>query len=241
MTPDGVGEVHDFMPVIEGAATDRHRLVRSVRVVRGEMRFAIEIQPRFDYARKPHKLEVTDHGVVFDSDDLELTMHGIVARGVLAGGIGDHAGARRRRAPLDPHPARGRDRRGGAGVDGGYAAQGHAGGGAAAARRHPRFWRGWLHRSSYTGRWREMVARSAITLKLMTYAPTGRSVAAPTTGLPEQVGGERNWDYRYTWIRDGSFSVYALLGPRLHGGGRRVRRLARDRTREQAGARVPAR
>jgi len=75
-----------------------------------------------------------------------------------------------------------------------------------------RFWRGWLHRSTYQGRWRERVARSAMTLKLMTYAPTGAVVAAPTTGLPEQAGGERNWDYRYTWIRDGSFSIYALLG-----------------------------
>src|SRR5690242_15252474 len=75
-----------------------------------------------------------------------------------------------------------------------------------------RFWRNWLSRSAYTGRWREMVGRSAITLKLMTYAPTGALVAAPTAGLPEQVGGERNWDYRYTWIRDGSFSIYALLG-----------------------------
>ncbi|HUY49728.1 MAG TPA: glycoside hydrolase family 15 protein [Streptosporangiaceae bacterium] len=74
------------------------------------------------------------------------------------------------------------------------------------------FWRGWLRKSTYTGRWREQVTRSAMTLKLMTYAPSGALVAAPTTGLPEQVGGERNWDYRYTWIRDASFSVYALLG-----------------------------
>src|SRR5256885_9794564 len=73
------------------------------------------------------------------------------------------------------------------------------------------FWRSWLARSAYTGRWRETVERSAITLKLMTYAPTGGLVAAPTMGLPEQVGGERNWDYRYTWVRDASFSVYALL------------------------------
>ena len=73
------------------------------------------------------------------------------------------------------------------------------------------FWRSW-RASTYTGRWREAVQRSAITLKLMTYAPTGALVAAPTAALPEQVGGERNWDYRYTWVRDSSFfSVHALL------------------------------
>jgi len=77
MTPDGVGEVHDFMPVAEGGATDRHRLVRNIRVVRGTMRFAIEIQPRFDYGRATHKLELTDSGGVFQSDGLELTVHGI--------------------------------------------------------------------------------------------------------------------------------------------------------------------
>ena len=74
------------------------------------------------------------------------------------------------------------------------------------------FWRNWLARGTYRGRWRESVERSAITLKLMQYAPSGGLVAAPTAGLPEQVGGERNWDYRYTWIRDASFSVFALLG-----------------------------
>jgi GH15 family glucan-1,4-alpha-glucosidase len=73
------------------------------------------------------------------------------------------------------------------------------------------FWRRWLERSTYVGRWRETVHRSAMSLKLMTYAPTGALVAAPTAGLPEQIGGERNWDYRYTWVRDASFSVHALL------------------------------
>jgi GH15 family glucan-1,4-alpha-glucosidase len=97
------------------------------------------------------------------------------------------------------------------------------------------FWRGWLHGSTYQGRWREMVARSAMTLKLMTYAPTGGLVAAPTTALPEQAGGERNWDYRYTWIRDGSFSVYALLGLGFTEEAAAFAGWLRDRAAEKAG------
>ena len=73
------------------------------------------------------------------------------------------------------------------------------------------YWRRWLAKSRYQGRWREMVHRSALTLKLLTFRPTGGIVAAPTTSLPEQLGGGRNWDYRYTWIRDAAFSLYALL------------------------------
>jgi len=212
MTPDGVGEVHDFMPVNEGAATDRHRLVRHIRVVRGVMRFAVEIQPRFGYGRKPHELELSEHGGVFRSDGLELVVNGIAPEGVSARDLGiavvrEGEGIRWTRTLRE-------------GQYGGVVLE--SGGGAPRpvtpeqARQLQedtvRFWRGWLDRSRYRGRWREMVARSALTLKLLTYAPTGAPVAAPTTGLPEQVGGERNWDYRYTWIRDGSFSIYALLG-----------------------------
>jgi GH15 family glucan-1,4-alpha-glucosidase len=212
MTPDGVGEVHDFMPVIEGPATDRHRLVRNIRVVRGTMRFAIEVQPRFDYGRKPHTLELSEEGAVFRSDGLELTMHAIAPEGLSMADAGitlerDGDGLRWTRTLRE-------------GQIGGIVVESNGG----TPRRVPpeeaqrladdtaRFWRGWLHRSTYTGRWREMVTRSAMTLKLMTYKPTGALVAAPTTGLPEQEGGERNWDYRYTWVRDGSFSIYALLG-----------------------------
>ena len=99
-----------------------------------------------------------------------------------------------------------------------------------------RFWRSWLAGSTYTGRWREAVQRSAITLKLMTYAPTGGLVAAPTAALPEQVGGERNWDYRYTWVRDASFSVHALLRLGFVEEAGQFARWLGDRVRERVGS-----
>jgi pentatricopeptide repeat protein len=98
------------------------------------------------------------------------------------------------------------------------------------------FWEAWLGQSTYSGRWREELERSAITLKLMTYAPSGGLVAAPTAGLPEQIGGERNWDYRYTWIRDASFSIYALLGMGFTTEAAALGRWLRDRVDEQVGA-----
>jgi GH15 family glucan-1,4-alpha-glucosidase len=78
------------------------------------------------------------------------------------------------------------------------------------------YWRRWISRSTYRGRWREMVNRSALALKLMVYDPTGALVAAPTMGLPEAIGGERNWDYRYTWPRDAAFALYALTRLGFH-------------------------
>ncbi|WP_327010406.1 glycoside hydrolase family 15 protein [Dactylosporangium sp. NBC_01737] len=231
MTPDGVGEVADFMPVAEGVPTDRHRLVRMLRTVRGTMRFMLDVRPRFDYGRAPHKLDLFDEGAVFSCDSMELTVHpvgpdnrrpeverdgddlrvGVTLReGETAGMQLESMGGRPRRIPLGELE--------------------HV------AEETARFWRDWVNASTYRGRWREMVARSAISLKLMTYAPTGAPVAAPTAGLPEQVGGERNWDYRYTWIRDGSFSVHALLGLGYTEEAAAFGRWLRDRTVESAGS-----
>jgi GH15 family glucan-1,4-alpha-glucosidase len=213
LTLDGVAEVLDFMPPIEGAATDRHRIARVVRVVRGEMTMVVDCQPRFDYGRQPHKTEITEHGVAFQGDDGTEVVLNVVRRPdidpseyvqvahkdegvhttvkVAAGQIG---GVVLETAPDGPPRALA----GPEVVD--------------LFERTRDYWRSWIGQSTYSGRWRETVERSAMTLKLMTYKPTGALVAAPTAGLPEQSGGERNWDYRYTWVRDASFSVYALLG-----------------------------
>jgi GH15 family glucan-1,4-alpha-glucosidase len=213
MTPDGVGEVADFMPVLHGPATDRHRLVRVVRVVRGQMRFVLECQPRFDYGRAAHKTEITANGVAFHGDDgTELALHVVRRPNV---GAGDEA-----QVVHHDEGVRGTvDLR--AGEVGGVVLESSPDGPPRALAPDEvlevfedtrDFWRDWVGKSTYTGRWRESVERSAITLKLLTYAPTGAPVAAATFGLPEDPGGERNWDYRFTWVRDGSFSVHALLG-----------------------------
>jgi GH15 family glucan-1,4-alpha-glucosidase len=235
MTPEGVGEVVDFMPIVEGSATDRHRLVRLVRVVRGSMRFRMEIQPRFDYGRKPHELHLSDNGALFVSDDLTLTLHRADVPG---------------RSLQEQWTSLDRDGDGlritKTGREGEIAGVVMESAGGPPRSVHPqelvelfndtvRFWRSWLNRSTYNGRWREQVARSAMTLKLMTYAPSGGLVAAPTAALPEQVGGERNWDYRYTWIRDASFSVHALLGLGYTDEAAAFGGWLRDRIREQAG------
>jgi GH15 family glucan-1,4-alpha-glucosidase len=212
MTEAGVGEVLDFMPTTSGAlATTRHRIVRMVRCVRGQITFAIDIAPRFDYGREPHEAHLEERGAVFRSAREAATVHIVREPG------DDRLG----RAEVDQNGDVHGEVTLHAGQVRGLILETDSVGPPREVRVHEvehlldetaDFWRSWLSRSTYTGRWREMLHRSAITLKLMTYAPTGGLVAAPTAGLPEQIGGERNWDYRYTWIRDASFSVQALLG-----------------------------
>jgi pentatricopeptide repeat protein len=210
MTPDGVGEVLDFMPVIEGPPTDRHRLVRHLRVARGTMQFVIELQPRFNYGRSGHSIEPTEVGATFRGEDgMHLTMHTAGRAGAGEGRVAIERAGDGLRATITM-----REGESGKGVIlesmGGAPQNFEPAELERLARDTERYWKGWLGRSTYTGRWREVVTRSAMTLKLLTYQPTGAPVAAATLGLPEQAGGERNWDYRFTWIRDASLSMHAL-------------------------------
>ncbi len=228
MTEAGVGEVVDFMPLTGTDVTDRHRIVRMLRCVRGEMTFAIDLAPRFDYGREPHEIQLTDEGIVFAGRATSMTVHFVrepederLARTDVSDRGDLHA-----ELTLTAGQVRGVI------VESGFAGPPQQFRVAEVEQlllETTDFWEQWLAQSTYTGRWREQLRRSAITLKLMTYAPTGGLVAAPTAALPEQVGGERNWDYRYTWIRDASFSVYALLGLGFTGEAAALMRWLRDR------------
>ncbi|MFE3764181.1 glycoside hydrolase family 15 protein [Streptomyces sp. NPDC059104] len=204
MSPDGVGEVLDWMPPHTGRAPAvRHTLIRTVRTVRGTVRFDMECRPRFDYGRATHRLELSPEAAVFRApgacahlqSTFPVERDGDDVRGSFTLKVGEAAAVVLTVRGADaqtPPPLS---------VDGITHQLWEA----------ADFWQSWVRGSNYRGRWPDMVNRSAITLKLLTYAPSGAPVAAATMGLPEQIGGERNWDYRYTWVRDGSLSVRALL------------------------------
>src|SRR5215218_1707160 len=203
-TPEGVGEITDYMPVdVPANSHRRSQVIRRVEVVRGEMTFRMECSPAFNYARDEHETEIVPGGATFRSPQLGLGLVTQLPLKQQGGGV--VAGFTLREEQMAVFALReigpSEDR------------------GSSLSEREEdelfmrpvEYWRRWLSKSTYTGRWREMVHRSALTLKLLTYEPTGAIVAAPTTSLPEQIGGERNWDYRYTWIRDAAFSLYGLL------------------------------
>jgi GH15 family glucan-1,4-alpha-glucosidase len=203
LSAQGVGEVCDFMPVAtKPEELHRHRLIRRVTVVRGTMRFQVACRPAFDYARARHEVALAPAGAHFRSSGLTLELatrvpltrdgDGVSATVTLAEG----ETATFLLQALEP------------GEEGGPLPEAEY---EEAFRETVAYWRRWLAGSRYRGRWREMVNRSALVLKLLTFEPTGAIVAAATSSLPGGPGGGRNWDYRYTWIRDASFTLYALL------------------------------
>ena len=205
LSNDGVAELSDFMPVEDTGQA--HNLVRRVKTVRGEVRFRMCCDPRFDYARATHSVERrSDREVIFagraGAGQLALRLCSSVAMQLADGAAvaeftlgADESASFVLEVVLPDEPSPGRQQD--------YESE--------AFKQTVNFWRRWIDRSTYHGRWRETVNRSALTLKLLTSQPHGSIVAAPTFGLPENIGGVRNWDYRYTWIRDSSFVLYGLM------------------------------
>jgi len=203
---DGVGELTDFMPVESdeaGYRPRRHQIIRMLSVVRGTVTFRLECSPGFNFGRDAHEIDVRPKGVIFQSGDQSVGLVSPIPLKTREGMAFQEFTLQQGESltffleyvetkngePLLSTPESGEE----------------------AFRNTSAFWQRWLSQCQYDGRWREVVHRSALTLKLLTYAPTGAIVAAPTTSLPEHIGGPRNWDYRYTWIRDSAFALYGLL------------------------------
>jgi|CZKH01.1.fsa_nt_gi GH15 family glucan-1,4-alpha-glucosidase len=202
---DGIAELEDFMPVGLPSESPAYRHVyRRIRCVRGTVRVSVTCRPAFDYGRQTHNTLIHANGATFTSGSLTLALStavplkndgrgGVSAEFVLSEGgsqvfvLRDDCdeGA----VPCAPCEKEAEE----------------------LLRGTVKFWQDWLSACTYHGRWQEQVHRSALALKLLTFEPTGAIIAAPTTSLPEVIGGSRNWDYRYTWIRDAAFTVYAFL------------------------------
>ncbi|WP_243374911.1 glycoside hydrolase family 15 protein [Geotalea sp. SG265] len=204
LTADGIAEIEDFMPV--GPAQESpwyHYIYRRVRCVRGAMAFSVLCCPAFDYGRKRHETAIEENGAVFRTDEASFALSTAVPlrlddQGGVAGEFILQEGESRVflfknvdavQCPCPPPEEEAEE----------------------LFQNTVKYWQKWLSACTYHGRWREQVQRSALALKLLTFEPTGAIIAAPTTSLPEVIGGSRNWDYRYTWLRDAAFTVYGFL------------------------------
>ena len=203
LASDGVAELSDFMPIASESCSDL--LVRRAKTVRGELAFRMICDPRLDYGRAKHRAELCEGGALFVSlgnDGTALRLRSerpvILDNGAAIAEFVLRAGESAAFVLEDARP--------------GHASPATAEDYVATAFKDTmNYWRRWMGQATYQGRWREMVHRSALALKLMTSRRYGSIVASPTFGLPEVLGGTRNWDYRYTWIRDASFTLYAFL------------------------------
>jgi GH15 family glucan-1,4-alpha-glucosidase len=204
LATDGVGEITDFMPVRELAQSKE--VIRTIACVRGSLTFTMECRPRFDYARARHTVKKnSDTEIVFNSegtDGIALRLRATVPLDIAEDdvtatftlNIGEKATFILEYLTQDAEAR--------------PAIEEFAN---SSLYNTINFWKEWVSNSRYQGRWMEIVNRSALALKLMTSQKHGSIIASPTFGLPEEIGGIRNWDYRYTWIRDASFTIYALL------------------------------
>jgi len=203
MGESGIADISDFMPMEH--LGHRHNLVRRVKVVRGEIEFQMVCAPKFDYGRATHTIERKGHKLIFVPDKKNLPALLLRASVPLKSEIGQAVARFKLKSGQTAFFILEEANSGGdspsANPD--YVSE--------AFKETMNYWLAWISRSKYRGRWREMVNRSALALKLLTSQAHGSIVAAPTFALPEKIGGQRNWDYRYTWLRDSSFTLYALM------------------------------
>jgi GH15 family glucan-1,4-alpha-glucosidase len=200
LSPDGVAEITDFMPV---GHLEEKKLIRRLTTIRGEARYRLECRPRFNYGRDTHTVDQPGpKEVVFHSDGLTLRLKAGVPLQISDGDVvADFTLSAGATTDFILEAA---DNKTSAADDLTEMVT-------ATLFRTVNFWKDWIGRSTYNGRWREVVNRSCLVLKLLSSSRHGSIIAAPTFSLPETIGGHRNWDYRYTWIRDASFTVYTLI------------------------------
>jgi GH15 family glucan-1,4-alpha-glucosidase len=202
LAEEGVAELTDYMP-ISTDGEQPNEIIRTVAVIRGKVDFTMKCRPRFQYAMCEHALKVEDRCAIFSplSDTTPpLALYSTIA---LQEQSQDAEAAFTLRAGEKV-----------AFVFGGVRRQGQPAEMELLEQRFQetvRFWKGWIGKSKYKGRWREMVNRSALVLKLLISRDHGSLIASPTFSLPEEIGGVRNWDYRFTWLRDATFTLYALI------------------------------
>lgn len=203
LSKDGVAEIIDYMPVEQDKhKKGYHMLIRRVNMIHGSMKFRLECFPRFDYARAKHKTTISEDGAAFITENLTMALTTKISLSKQNNGVTcEFTMNQEETLSFTFHELKK--------------------GQTLSCYSHEtlqelfyetiNYWHKWISKCTYKGRWREMVHRSALVLKLLTFDPTGAIVASPTTSLPEEIGGKRNWDYRYTWVRDAAFTLYGLL------------------------------
>ncbi len=202
LADEGVAELTDYMP-IGNDGEQPNEIIRTVAVIRGEVDFKMRCQPRFNYAMCGHTVSIEDRYAIFSPASDSCPLLALYSTVALRQQSADVTSNFRLRAGEKATFVFGGVRAPGQQPEMEFVEQ----------RFHEtaRFWRKWIAKSKYKGRWREMVNRSALMLKLLTSREHGSLIAAPTFSLPEEIGGVRNWDYRFTWLRDAAFTLYALI------------------------------
>jgi GH15 family glucan-1,4-alpha-glucosidase len=202
LSEEGVAELTDYMPIGEDGEQP-NEIIRTVSVIRGKLEFKMRCQPRPNYARCGHTVNIEDGCAIFSPASDGCPALALYSSVPLRQESQDAACEFSLRAGETATFVFGGVRPQGQQPEMEFVEQ----------RFHEtaRFWKGWIARSKYKGRWREMVNRSALMLKLLISREHGSLIAAPTFSLPEEIGGVRNWDYRFTWLRDAAFTLYALI------------------------------